>query len=251
MASIAREYSRAVRNETQFWGTFPLDIPIAVGDIIQLEGDGRMIKVKSALDWPGWRDALPVDTKDVSGQNQWSWHATISKSGSAEGGVKSATGAEVSASVKVSFSAVGAFILAYTSCKHHIFRDADKAKRMVLSAANMGDWADRYALITEVIEADPATVLVSSEKKSTFALSAKAALPADLGALNFADPKFSVGGITTEGAVHQSMNTKAFPLYHCVRIRRDWLRRVRAELSFTQNPDPSEIFDDSPFDDDQ
>jgi len=247
MVSVARDYAKAVREQAGWWGTYPLDLPLAVGDIVQLDDNGQMIKVGSALDRPGWREALPVETQAVSAGNTWSWHATKSRGGSAEAGASTAAGVSAHGSLKVSFSQVGGFVLSYTSGKYHRLRDVEAAKRRVLAAARDKDWEVRNVLVTEVLEASPATVLVSAEANSSIELSASASLPADVGGVNISDPTLGFSAANEEGSVQQTITQRAFPLYHCIRIHRDWARRLTAELQDVDNPTPVDVFADGPF----
>jgi hypothetical protein len=243
------DYSKAVYAETGYWGTFPLDLPIKVGDVVELEDDGKMKRLDSVLDWPGWPAALPIEHDPVNSNTGWSHSATKSVMASAEGGATTAGGIGATAKVKISFSAVGGFVLEFVSGEYRKFRSVISAQNAVLGLYKNGQWQASHALITEILCVAPATVLMSSARNTSVILSAKATLPSGVTAINLADPQLGFSVTTGNEDVLHTLSREAFPLYHCVRIKKKWWGGKFAELQGVVEQDMDEVFLTSPFDD--
>jgi hypothetical protein len=242
----AQTYSKAIHEETGWWGTFPIELPLEVGDIIQQDSEGRMTRIAKIKDWGLM---FPIDSQAVTGATSWSRHATRSRSAIGEGGATVVTGAGAQAAVKVSFSEVAGFVLDYVAGKYEKLRDVSVAQKAVLGLAKDGQWKSNYILVTELIEASPATVLVSSARNASIVLNASVAIPDNLPGINLADPKFGFSSSSSTEGVYQSVSTKSYPLYHCIRIHRKWWGGKVAELQGIVAVNLAEAFTDTPFDD--
>lgn len=245
-----RDYTKAVYEKCGSWGTFPLDLPLAVGDIIQLNKDGKMSRLDSVLNWPGWPQFMPIDSQTVNAATSWAHHAAKSSAGAIHGGATAGAGVGATAEIKVSFSAVGGFMLDFVSGTYRKFRSVITAQSAVLGLSKNGQWKPEYALITEVTEASPATVLMSAAKDTSVVLSAKAKLPDNLAGINLADPQFGFSVASADSDIYHSVSQEAWPLFHCVRIRRHWWGGKFAELQGSEVTNLDEVFSNSPFEDD-
>jgi hypothetical protein len=251
MPSAPRTYGKAVHDTTGWWGTFPIDFPMEVGDLVQLDNDGRLIRYGSVLDWPGWREALPRETRAVTSQTTYSLHAGKTVAASASAGATSTLGVGAEGAIQVSFSKAGGFVIDFVGVNYHRFKDVSVALKWVRGAAKSGEWDNKHVLITEVAEANPATVLMSSKENSSVVLSANASLPKNISSLNLSDPKFNFSVSTWDEGVYHQVSTRAFPLYHCIRVRRKWWFFGKdAELQGAAPVNLEEMFIDSPFEDD-
>lgn len=243
--SPPQTYSKAVYEETGWWGTFPIELPLEVGDIIRQDNEGNMTRIAKIRDWG---IMFPVDSEPVSAVATWSRHASRSRAANLEGGATVATGAGAQAAVKVSFSEVAGFVLDYVSGSFKKLRDVSVAQKAVLGLAKDGQWKSDYVLVTELVEASPATVLVSSAKNSSVVLNASASIPESLVGINLADPKFGFSSSSSTEGVYQSVSAKSSPLYHCIRVRGTWWGGKVAELQGAIEVNMSEAFTDTPFD---
>ena len=206
-----------------------------------------MMKLNCALDRPGWRDALPVDAETVTGSA--THFAGCRRELVAKGEVQgvSVGGVGAAASVVVSFDRFAGFTLDYVAAKHYRFHDVDKARRWALAAAKDGEWETSWVLVTEVIAADSATVLVSGESSSSVVLDAMAALPTDLTTVNLAEPKLGLSVSKWQGDGFAAVCHAATPMYHCARFRKKWLSGWRGELLGASSVDLNDVFIDDPF----
>ena len=244
----SRSYSEAVREATGWWGTFPLDLPLKVGDIVEMNQEGFIVRVGSLLNWPGWGAAMPIDSEPVTAANSWSRHAAKNCLAAAQGGVAAVDGSARGA-IQVLFSQEAGFLLDYFGGKYLRLRDVTAAKRAVLGLAKNGEWDIKNVLVSEVFEASPATVLVSSARNVRIELSARVTVPADLKAVNLSDPQFSFSVSSADEGVYHSVSKVAYPLYHCIKIRATWFGGHFAELQADGNVNVDDAFTDMPFDD--
>lgn len=248
--SAPKIYGKAVHEESGWWGTFPLDLPLEAGDVIQLDDDGRITRILNIHDWPGAKDAMPIDSAPVESATGWSRYAAKSREVVASGGVTTAVGAGANAAVKVTFSEAGGFVLEYVGGEYRKLRDVETARRWVLGLAKNGEWNKNYVLVTEVVVARPATVLVSSEKQASIVLSASASLPANVAGINLADPKFGFKESSFDAGIYKSISKVAYPLYHVVKPKKSLFGKWYAELQAGKAIPMDEVFTDNPFEDD-
>jgi hypothetical protein len=245
----AQTYSNAVHEETKWWGTFPIEVPLKIGEIIKQDKEGGMSHVGDIQTKLGAGVIFRIESSPVSAAVTWSHHASRNRAATAEGGATAATGVGAQAAVKVSFSAIAGFVLDYVAGTYHRLVDVDAAKRAVLGLAKNGEWERDYVLVTEMIEASPATVIASSAQNSSILLNASVALPANVGGINLADPKFGFSSSSSTEGVYQSVSARSFPLYHCIKVYRKWWGGRSAELQAVANVNIDKAFTDDPFED--
>lgn len=250
MADVARMYSRLVHETTGWWGWFPPEVPLAVGDYLEISDDGRIDYAGCALDWPGWRNALKIDPTELDAGKTYYRASSREFVGDAAAGATIAAGPGASGSVKLSFSKAGGFVLDYLAGTHHRLHDVAIMKRWILAAVKNGQWDQNWAFVTEVMEAQTATVLVASQKGSSIHLQASAKLPVDLTGINLAAPSLGLSATTWSGDGSTTLCSHANVLFHCVRIRKGHFGKLYAELQGTGPQDPDSAFVDDPFDED-
>jgi len=247
--SAPQTYPNAVHEKTTWWGTFPIEFPLKIGDIVQHDSNGGLSYVSNIQTKLGAGVIFRTESKPVSAAATWSHHASRNRAATVEGGATTATGVGAQAAVKVSFSAIAGFVLDYVAGTYHRLVDVDAAKRAVLGLAKNGQWESNYVLVTEMIEASPATVIASSAQNSSVLLSASVALPDNVAGINLADPKFGFSSSSSTDGVYQSVSAKSFPLYHCIKLRRKWWGGKTAELQAAVSINLDKAFTDDPFED--
>lgn len=248
MNGLGRVYSRAVHEETAWWGTFPPILPLQVGDYLDFESSGSIVRLGSTYDWPGWRASLPDETVNLDGSETYSYGATRNRVASAGAGA-SAGGVALTAGVQLDFTHEAGFVLDYVGAKWQRYRNVDAAKEWVLGLAKTGQWPADQVLVTEVLVADSATVVASRERASGVKLEVGVEIPSTA-PINLADPELKLTASTTSGAAIVSLCASSTPLYHCVRVSKDWLGRWNARLLAADAPDDlTDAFEEAPFDD--
>jgi hypothetical protein len=239
-----------VHEESGWWGTFPLSLPMQVGDIIQFDPVKGIKRVSSVSNLPSWTVAVRVQSDRVQAGERWSRHASKALAANGQAGVSQAGMAGMHGVVEVSFSAEGGFVLEYVSGSYHKLEDVAAAQKAVFALAKIGEWNSEHALVTEVLEATPATVLVSAAQNSKSELRTTATVPVDLSGVNLGDPKFGFSRSSAETGVYGAVSQHSYPLFHCIRIRRKWWGGKFAQLQGADTPPLSEAISDDLLDED-
>jgi hypothetical protein len=112
-------------------------------------------------------------------------------------------------------------------------------------------WQPGHALVTEVVNATSASVVMSQEAASEVVLNASAAVKA--ATVNIADVSLGLTVSATRGATMVSLCQASTPLYRCVAIRKTIFGNFKAEMFGAEAPSDAEVessFTDNPFADD-
>jgi hypothetical protein len=110
-----------------------------------------------------------------------------------------------------------------------------------------GTWHRSWVLVTEVIEAKSASLLVATEKKSSISLFANASVPAALNAIGVSDPQlgWSSSGWSSGGYV--SLCSPGTPLFRCARVKEPFIGKPSVTLLRAADKDPSKAFTEDPY----
>lgn len=241
----AKEYSDLVKATTGFRGAYPLVVPVKVGDYFELGKEGVMVHLGNVFHWPGWSDAVPVDSEDIQGSE--TFHAGCQREMTAEAGAEVSTpyGLNAEATVELSFSRSSGFALAYEAAKREKVRDVPTVQRQIVELAKNSQWDENWVLVTEVIAAKSATLIVSAERSSTFTLHAKAELPKALADIGIANAKLGWSASSWRGSGYSSLCKPGTPLYHCIKVKKTALGRITGEVLGAEGLDHA--FTDDPF----
>jgi hypothetical protein len=243
---VAAEYNRLVYESTGWRGAFPLVIPIRVGDYFQLRDNGVPIHLGNALNWPGWKDAVQVETETIGGSETF-YSGCQRKAGiSASAGMQIPGGVGVDGTLSLSFSHEGSFVLAYDAAIRTHMRDLLTVQRSILESARSGWWQEDWILVVEVIAADSATLAVATERGSELDLHATVAIPTGIAGVAIAKPALGWTASSWRGSGYCSVCQLGTPLYHCLKLRkRRFGNAWRAEL--LDEYDPADLFTTDPF----
>lgn len=244
---VAAEYNRIAHDVTGWRGAFPLVIPIRVGDYFELRDDGVPVLLGNALNWPGWKDAVPVDSERIGGSETYYSGCQRKASVSAGAGAQIPGGVGVQGTLSLSFSREAGFVLAYDAATRSRMRDLAPVRSSILAAAESGWWQQSWILVVEVIAAESATVVVATEKDSELDLHANAAIPTGIAGVTIAKPSLGWTASSWRGNGYCSICQPGTPLYHCLKLRKSKLGRAwRAEL--LDDYDPADLFTGDPLD---
>ena len=245
--TVASEFNGLVYETVGSRGAYPLVIPIEVGDYFEINERGVPIQLGNAFNWSGWREALPVEHEPITGSETYYAGCTRKTGVAAGAGVTLPGGVGAEATLSLSFARSAGFVLAYDAATRWRVKDPDGARRLILEAAKAGWWQENWIFVIEVIVAESATVVVATEESSAFELHATAAIPATgIAGVAIADPKLGWTASSWKGGGYSSVCKPGTPLYHCIKVRKNWLHKWRAELLAEE--DQSELFTDDPFD---
>jgi hypothetical protein len=244
---VAVEYNRLVHESTGWRGAYPLVIPIRVGDYFQLRDDGVPIHLGNALNWPGWKDAVPIDSETIGGSETY-YSGCQRKIGVSTGAsVEIPGGIGVAGTLSLSFSHQASFVLAYDAATRTRMRDLVPAQRSILESARSGWWQEDWILVIEVIAAESATLAVATEKDSELDLHANVTIPPGVIApVAIADPKLGWTASSWRGSGYCSVCQPGTPLYHCLKLRKRRFGGTWREELLDEN-DPADLFTGDPF----
>jgi hypothetical protein len=243
---VAAEYNRMVHKSTGWRGAFPLIIPIEVGDYFELGKDGTQVMLGNALDWPGWRDAVPVDSKAIEGSETYSSGCQRKKGVQAGAGAQVPGGIGVAGTLSLSFSREAGFVLAHDAAARSRMKDLVPVRKSILAAAKSDSWQPNWILVVEVIAAKSATLVVATQKDAELDLHANAAIPAGIAGVAIAKPTLGWTASWNKGDGYASVCQAGTPLYHCLKLRqgkfgKDW------QAEFLDDGDPAGLFTDDPL----
>ncbi|MFE2997218.1 hypothetical protein ACFXG4_19665 [Nocardia sp. NPDC059246] len=245
MTEVARKYAELVRKTTGWFGAYPPWISLAVGDYIQVGRGGYMHAwLGSTRAWPGWGDGLPVKTAKADGHPTYFAASSCMASANAGAGMTGPGGVSVSASIDVSFTQAGGFVLDFLGARHHRYQEVEIARRWITSAADDGWWDRSWALVTEVIDASSATILISSKNSSSLQLNSSVKLPFDMAGIRLADPQLKLGISGWKGDGFVCLCKAATPLFKCALVKRDWKGTISGQLQADSDYEPDAVTDD-------
>jgi hypothetical protein len=242
----AAEYNRLVYATTGWRGAYPQVVPIRVGDYFQLRKDGVPIQLGNALDWPGWRDTVPVDSENVEGSETFYSGCQRDVSASVGAGAQIPGGVGAAGTLSLSFSQKGSFVLAYDAGVRTRMRNLLSVQRSILDYAKSGSWQQDWILVVEVIATKSATLVVATEKGCKLDLHANAAIPAGIAGVAIAKPSFGWTASSWEGGGYTSVCRGGTPLYHCLKLRKPKFGHTW-EAQLLDESDPGELFTANPF----
>jgi hypothetical protein len=242
----AKEYGKLVKSTTGFRGAYPLVVPVKVGDYFEMGEEGVMVHLGNAFNWPGWKEGVPVDSDVIGGSETYFGGCKREMAADAGAEVSSPIGLGAEATVSLSFESESGFVLAYEAATRQKVRDVPDVQREIVKLANGGWWQEKWVLVTEVIAAESATLVVSASKGSNLSLHANVQVPQALGAVEIANPELGWTASSWRGSGFSSLCKPGTPLYHCIKVKQDWLGGFKAETL-----GPEEIADgfvmDDPF----
>ncbi|QAY71198.1 hypothetical protein [Xylanimonas protaetiae] len=243
----ARDFSRLVRGATGFLGAYPQIVPVHVGDYFDQNDEGVLVKLGNVLDWPGWRDAVPVESEPVPGSETYydGCRRVTDVGAGAKAAIPAAPGVSVQATASLTFTRESGFALAYEGATRTRVREIPPVQRRIKELARTGGWNERWILVVEVIEAESATLVVSRESGSSVDLKANTDLPEPLKDVAIADARLGWSASNWRGSGYTSLCAKGTPLFHCVKVRRGLFGRLTTEILGPE--DLADVFTDDPF----
>ena len=245
---VAAEYNRLVHDVTGWRGAFPLIIPIRVGDYFELRDDGVPVMLGNVFNWPGWRDAVPVDSEAIAGSETY-YSGCQRKTGVQAGaGAQIPGGVGVQGTLQLSFSREAGFVLAYDAATRSRMRDLAPVQSAIRDAASSGWWQQNWVLVIEVIAAESATLAVATEKDSAIDLHANAAIPAGIAGVTIAKPALGWTASSWKGSGYSSVCQPGTPLYHCLRVRKSSRFGHNWQTELLQAANPADMFTYNPLD---
>jgi hypothetical protein len=236
MATLAERYTQAVHTETGYHATWLPGSTLRIGDVGTMEGNvfvprSDLLSLGIHFEEVSEGGARPITFQSAGGID-------ITAGGSADAVASEPTG---ETTVKVSFGGEGAALLETLGCRDRRVKDQPSLEQDIREALHRGVWDLRWVVVTQVVEAASATVLVADAGGAEVCLRAGASLPAGNFSLADANLGLSVTSRRDVGIVviaHEGLT----PLFRAMRLKK---RMFSSEPAFEHlleaEPDAPEV----------
>ena len=237
MANAVAEYMRGINRTFRYIPTWTPGRNRRLGDVGYF--DRGVFERVTTLDDLGIGFDIREDTTPLDYVTQSSSGVKIDYSiaGESAEGFQAITKAEAGA--RIEFSRKNAFVFSAPKCHEHEIENKAEVKREVVRRLEEGDleWEDNYTVITDLVEAPSATIIISDTSESAIELRAKG----DVG-LQW----FSLAGLSAnaEEAYFSGSMTRAIakggltPLFQPLRLNKSLLERI---LGLWRHERPREV----------
>jgi hypothetical protein len=237
MAELVELYSRGIKRKLEnYWAAWLPGTRFAVGDIGTLNGYlfekvGTLDELKLKYYAEPDNDPSPLDISSESGvavsfKAAGETNAAFDYIGAADAGLKIAFGSE------------GAFILQAPETFESEVGDRLNLQRQIVNAYAKGNWEKDWLVITRLVKATSATVLISKSSNASLELTAKGNLSGAVAALGSAN-----AGITVK---HQQGDTISMiggqnvtPLFQLSRLKTGIFAKPKLSIKSLRASDPS------------
>lgn len=237
MTELVELYSKGIKRKLEnYWAAWLPGTRFAIGDIGTLNGylfekvgtlDELNLKYYAETD----NDPSPLDITSESG-------VAVSFKAAGETNSSFAHVGAAEAGLKIEFGSQGAFILQAPETFDSEMGDRLNLRRQIIGAFNKGIWEKDWLVITRLVKATSATVLISKSSNAALELTAKANLSGAVAALGTAN-----AGITVK---HQQGDTVSMiggrnvtPLFQLSRLKTSFFAAPKFETRSLRANDPS------------
>lgn len=220
MANPSKFYLSHMNAKTKYRATWDPTKKLAIGYIGKLsEG---VLSIYSSLDKEGIAVEVAID--DTGAAMDYTSHdsVTISTKLSGSAPVAGSVLSNLEAGFSLEFKSDKSIVFQTSNHKVHQLINLAEIERKVLEKYNSGNWDKDWVIVTELVEADAATIIISNSSNGSLDLKAKA----DVGAANLSLTNAALGlavarerGSTLKYIAQSGLT----PLYRVMGIRRPFL----------------------------
>ncbi|MBC8081924.1 MAG: hypothetical protein H7Z21_01825 [Hymenobacter sp.] len=194
-----KQYTKEMKNRFGYYAAWDPGIPCALGDIGVLKNNvftrlGSL--TEQGIPFEALLDTTPVD---MDYESRGSVTTTLKASGAA-----TPTGSglgQLDAGIIIEFSKANAVVFRAQSCLTHQLKDTIRLGAAVLEQFRAGRWDKNWVVITSLVEAKSATIVISKQAQGKIELKATANISApklDVADGSFAFAQSFVRGIDTK-----------------------------------------------------
>lgn len=169
--SFVQTYANAISEQLDFLPTWPVDSDVQLGDVGILEG--RVFRRTDTLERLGLGG---FQVRSGRGKTNIDFAVEDGVEISVEGGVDSIV-PEIGGAVEVKFDREGAVFLRVGDHQIREIESTDALGREIMQRFKRGEWDRSRVVVTEVVSASAATVLVSGEGGASALFKLQAGLP--------------------------------------------------------------------------
>lgn len=222
--NLAALYTTEIHHQLTHMATWRPTERLELGDLGVMEGD-RFAR-RSTL-----QAEVGVSPGDVREGNQGS--LSYRSNGAVEvivggGGKMADPGALLAkggADIEVVFAKENAILLDMVGCTARQLEDQLALGSKILELWAENEWDPEWAVVTEVVEADSTTVLMSAGNKAAVSLKANAALEITE-AISLADARLRLQRVRSSGIGFEALAARgATPLIRALRLQKAWWKR--------------------------
>lgn len=216
MANIHQFYLEHMASKTGYRATWEPNRPLTIGAIVKLEKG--VFTILSSLE----KEGVTMDLMDDVSEGTLDYSST----GSVQIGVKLAGQAPIAGSALTEADA--GFSIDFTSEKSILFQ-ADKTKtiqiinmgaieREVIKRVNDGSWQKDWLIVTQLMQAETATIIISFSSNSKIDL--KASANVGVGKLKLTDASLGLNTVSEKGSHFKAIAAQGItPLYRVMGYR--------------------------------
>ena len=250
MANIHQLYTREIYDNLRYRPTWLPGTPIGLGSVGLIEdGIFRAVTSLEKLKIP-FEQVLDDERDSIDYTSDSGVSITFKGAGDTNPKFEAIT--QASAGALVEFSRSGAIILQLRVVAHHRIADQPALNKELLRAVVIGDedqWQRNWVVITEVVQAESATILISNSANSKLELKASGSLAPT-----------SLVDVSAELSVarESQVSTKIIagsgltPLYRGVRVKSGFLWLFdEVQPASSGTPEADDVFGDAAPDEDE
>ena len=172
MTSLAERYIREMHNSLDYWAAWAPGVEIKLGDCGRLDDDWAFLPERNIK-------AFGIDFSVDESPSTTPWSHTsdhaMTFTFQVQGGEKIIPQIpQGTAGIQIDFHRENAVVFAAVEGRHSRIADIYELKRQVLDLARKGQFPNDFVVVTEVVKAESATVLLSVDKEGKYVASASA-----------------------------------------------------------------------------
>lgn len=219
MANIHRYYLEHLANQTGYRATWEPNKPLFVGAIVKLEKG--VTSLHSSLEKEGIKMDTKADTSEGSEDYSSNESVQISVKLSGQAPVLGSTLSQLDAGFSIDFSSDKAVVFQAEKTITHQISNLGEIEAEILKRVKEGSWQKDWCLVSEVVEATSATIIISQSSNSKLDLKATG----NVGAKNLklTDASLGLSVASQKGSILKIIAANGItPLYRLRGFKKSW-----------------------------
>jgi hypothetical protein len=240
MTSPVRRYTDEIHGQFSYWATWLPTSRLRLGDLGPIHN--RVFSPQTSLDELGvsFETTQGAEVLNLQHATQKGVQITFQSAGANQAIPQIPQG---KAGVEVAFADTSGIVFVVKDGRERRIRNLDAIGEKLLELIQRGDIAREYALVTHVVDAAAATVLISSSSEAKFITSADMDLKAGL--LDLANASMNFSRVSSKNMETELIADQgATPLFRLAGFKKGgwfWGSPKVAPLGFDTDDDPGEL----------
>jgi hypothetical protein len=244
--ALYRDFANDIYSELGYRATWLPGTKVRLGDVGRIENGVLKVETTlSSLATPFETDTDAVPEGSLDYQSKSGVSVVLKAAGSLDGRFKALTSADAGALVE--FSNDKAILMQLKNVTSQRIANQANLRRALLSAVVAADdqkrWQRDWVVVTDVVNAGSATIVISGGSSSRLELKASASVaPASLADATARLTTVIADQVSTKIVAESGLT----PLYRALRVKRNfWWLYDEVVTASGEAPDPEELFDDA------